>query len=308
MGVKTRKKLSLLFIVILFIGLVACSNSGAKDESGANSTAEHKMEMDSASSGATEKSALSNHSEGNLSKPNEVATTQVQNKMVIYQAVLELRVKKFDKTVQALEEKVSQYGGYIAESNVTREGKEVLNGRLTIRLPQEYFQQFLHDAEGEAAEVLHRNITGQDVKEEYVDLESRLKSKRVVEERLLSFMKEATKTEDLLKISADLAALQEEIETIQGRMKFLENQTSFSTVTITLYENKVVVPDIDKDQLNTWEKTKKQFMKSTNLLLSFFSGLIVFIVGNLPIILVFIILGTLGFFIYKKRKGSQRQE
>lgn len=301
------KKLFILVIFMLFVGMAGCSNAGSSKDESAKMSVENKAVMDSASSGGAEKSALTNQ-ESDQSKPDETVTVQVQNKMVIYQANLELRVKKFDQTVRALEEKVSQYGGYIAESNVTREGKELLNGRLTIRLPQQHFQEFLHDAEGQAAEVLQRNITGQDVTEEYVDLESRLKSKRVVEERLLSFMKEAAKTEDLLKISADLAAIQEDIETIEGKMKFLENQTSFSTVTITLYENKVVVPDIDKDQLNTWEKTKKQFMKSTNVLLSFFSGLVVFTIGNLPILIIFIILAALGFIIYKKKMGRQRQE
>ncbi len=94
--------------------------------------------------------------------------------------------------------------------------------------------------------MLQRNISGDDVTEEYVDLESRLKSKRVVEERLISFMNNAEKTEDLLKISEDLAEVQEEIETIEGRKKFLENQTSLSTIIITLYENKVTVPSLKR--------------------------------------------------------------
>jgi hypothetical protein len=91
-------------------------------------------------------------------------------------------------------------------------------------------------------------------------------------------------------------------------MKYLENQTSFSTVNITLYENKIVVPDIEKDKLNTWEKTKKQFMKSTNMLLSFFSGLVVFIFGNMPIIILFIILAAAGIVIFKKRSQQRNRD
>jgi hypothetical protein len=125
---------------------------------------------------------------------------------------------------------------------------------------------------------------------------------------LLTFMKGATKTEDLLKISADLASVQVEIETIEGKMKFLENQTSLSTVNITLYENKLIVPNIDKDKLNTWEKTKKQFMKSTNLLLVGLSGLVVFILGNIPVLAIIFVLGFLFFIIYKKRKKRNNQE
>lgn len=228
---------------------------------------------------------------------------EMPEKKVIYTADLEIRVKKFEETVQKIEGKVEKYGGYIAESNVTKEGKEQVSGSIRIRIPQKFFRNFLHDAQGQAAEVIQRNITGQDVTEEYVDLESRLKSKRVVEERLTSFMKNAKKTEDLLKISADLAAVQEEIETIEGKMKFLNNQTAFSTVNIMLYESKVVVPDIENDNLNTWERTKKQFMKSTNALFAIVSGIIVFVLGNLPILIIILVIGLLLYFYIKKRRN-----
>ena len=265
-----------------------------------------KIAMDSAQTKSENSAAFSR--EETKKEPTEKTNLEVPNQMVIYQADLQLRVKRFEKTVQILEGKVEKYGGYIAESNVNKEGKEQLSGSIKIRIPQNHFQDFLQDAEGQAAEVIQRDITGQDVTEEYVDLGARLKSKRVVEERLTSFMKGATKTEDLLKISADLAAVQEEIETIEGKMKFLENQTSLSTINITLYENKVIVPNIEKDNLNTWEKTKKQFMKSMNILLATLSGLVVFFIGNLPIIIILAVIAILIFLYIKKVKKGNRRE
>ncbi|MDQ1146880.1 hypothetical protein QE429_003707 [Bacillus sp. SORGH_AS 510] len=294
-----------VYLLIMFIGLAGCSSS-SKNESAKMS--DEKTVMDSAASGNKGETSNFSSEKSKGEQTSEPGKFEGTKQMVIYQADLQLKVKKFEKTVQSLEEKAVKYGGYISQSNVAREGNEQISGTITIRVPQKYFQTFLHDAEGEAVEVLQRNISGQDVTEEYVDLESRLKSKRVVEERLLTFMKNAAKTEDLLKISADLAGVQEEIETIEGRMKYLENQTSLSTVTITLFENKVIVPDIDKDQLNTWEKTKKQFMKSTNMLLAFMSGLVVFIIGNLPILIVLGILVILGFLLFKKGKTRNKQD
>ncbi|MGG3561373.1 DUF4349 domain-containing protein [Neobacillus rhizosphaerae] len=293
------------YLLIMCIGLAGCSSSDKSESAKMN---EDKAVMDSAQSGSQEETMNASGEKAKGEQTNESGKLEVTRQMVIYQADLQLRVKKFEKTVQSLEEKAVKYGGYISESNVAKEGNEQLSGRIVIRIPQKYFQTFLHDAEGEAVEVLQRNISGQDVTEEYVDLESRLKSKRVVEERLLAFMKNATKTEDLLKISSDLGVVQEEIETIEGRMKYLENQTSLSTVAITFYENKVSVPDLNKDQLNTWEKTKKQFMKSTNMLLAFLSGVIVFIIGNLPILLVLGAIGFLGLLFFKQRKKRDRQD
>ena len=263
--------------------------------------------MDSGRAGMAEKPEASFD---NNAKQDKVTPTDldVPNQMVIYQADLQLRVKKFEQTLQSIEDHVVKYGGYISESTISKDGVEQVSGSITVRIPQNSFQAFLRDAEGQAAEVLQRRITGTDVTEEYVDLDSRLKSKRVVEERLTTFMESAVKTEDLLKISADLAAVQEEIETILGRMKFLENQTSLSTVHISLYENKVIVPNLEDGDLNTWDKTKKQFMKSTNMLLAGLSGLVVFLLGNFPILIILTVAGLAIYFYIKKISARNRNE
>lgn len=303
---KQKRWVSILCISLLMF-ITGCSASSSEDKSARMNEASI-TELDSAKSSGGKQADFFAGEDRKANQTSDTAEIKVQNQMVIYQADLQLRVKKFDQTVRSLEEKVLKYGGYITESNVSREGNEEVSGSIRIRIPQKNFQAFLHDAERQAAEVLHRNITGQDVTEEYVDLESRLKSKRIVEERLITFMKGAVKTEDLLKISADLAVVQEEIESIEGKMKFLENQTSLSTVNITLYEDKVIVPDIDSDKLNTWEKTKKQFMKSINMLLVGLSSLVVFIVGNIPVLAILFILGFFLLYYYKKRKYRNRQD
>jgi hypothetical protein len=303
---KKPKRWFPIYFIILLVWITGCSSSS--EDKSAKMNESNDTVMDSAQSGSAEQVDFYSGKPEQADKSTAAANIKIQNQMVIYQADLQLQVKKFDQTVRILEDKVIKYGGYISESNVSKEGNEQVSGSIKIRIPQKHFQAFLHDAESQAAEVMQRSITGQDVTEEYVDLESRLKSKRVVEERLITFMKSAIKTEDLLKISADLAAVQEEIETIEGKMKFLENQTSLSTINITLYENKIVVPTIDKDKLNTWEKTKKQFMKSINMLLVGLSGLVVFIFGNLPVLAILFILSILLLYYYKKRKSRNRQE
>ncbi len=179
------------------------------------------------------------------------------NRKIIHRAELQLNVKNLENAQLTIEKKVSEYGGYIVESNVHRESEESVSAQLTVRIPEKHFQKFLTDAEGEAAEVLNRNVTGEDITEQYIDLESRVKSKRTVEERLLEFMGKAEKTEDLLKISSDLSKVQEEIELIVGKMKYLENQTSFSTIEIAMYENRVIVPGTRQQKIRYMGKNKK---------------------------------------------------
>ncbi|KOR80841.1 hypothetical protein AM232_22200 [Bacillus sp. FJAT-21352] len=285
-----RKTMMLMFS--LFLLLVGCS-SNEKDDSASESQdekAESKMDASISGNKVQEEAA---EKEG-----------MTDERKVIHQAQLELKVKNLEKAQMKIENKAAEYGGYVVESNVYREDEELVEGTITVRVPEAHFQDFLTDSEGEASEVVGRNVTGQDVTEQYVDLKARLKSKRAVEERLLAFMKDAEKTEDLLKISSDLAVVQEEIEQLTGQMKYLENQTSYSTVTITLSQDRIVVPGIDNKELNTWERTKKQLATSANLLLKAGSGIIVFIIGNLPIL---IILGGAGAVVHWviKRRGKR---
>ncbi|TDL87627.1 DUF4349 domain-containing protein [Vibrio vulnificus] len=282
-----RKTMMLIFS--LFLLLAGCS-SNEKDDSASESQdekAESKMDASISGNKVQEEAA---EKEG-----------MTDERKVIHQAQLELKVKNLEKAQMKIENKVAEYGGYVVESNVYREDEELVEGTITVRVPEAHFQDFLTDSEGEASEVVGRNVTGQDVTEQYVDLKARLKSKRAVEERLLTFMKDAEKTEDLLKISSDLAVVQEEIEQLTGQMKYLENQTSYSTVTITLSQDRIVVPGIDNKELNTWERTKKQLATSANLLLKAGSGIIVFIIGNLPILIIFGGAGAVVHWVIKRR-------
>lgn len=282
------------FILSMFLLLGACSNneeeliSESKDSSA-------KSEMDSSLSGdqATE-------SETENAESDKAAVTS--DRMVIHQAQLQLKVKSIEKTHIKIERKAKEYGGYVVESTVNREDEELLEGTITVRVPEEYFQDFLEDTEGEATKVVQRSVSGEDVTEQYVDVKARLKSKRVVEERLLTFMKEAKKTEDLLEISSDLAVVQEEIEQLVGQIKYLENQTSYSTVTIGLSQNTIIVPSIENKELNTWERTKKQFITSANMLLQAGAGLVVLVVGNMPVIIIVCVLVAVIYWVLKRRE------
>ncbi len=221
---------------------------------------------------------------------------------VIYTADLHLEVKDINKSNRLIEEKIKKYNGYIVESNIYRQGDQNHRASLTLRIPQKDFNVFLTEVEEHAVKVHQRSVNGSDVSEEYVDLESRLNAKKVVEKRLLEFMQKAETTEDLLKISSDLAAVQEQIEQISGRIKFLDDQIEFSTVTLTLVENKVNLPDLEKNDLNTWEKTKKQFLTSINYILLASSGAIIFIIGNLPILLLVSLVVAVIVLIIKRKK------
>lgn len=288
-----------LFLVTtsLFLLLTACSGD---EESAKMDTAEG---LSNSSKFVTEDQKSL---EAEVEQETEIGDIETPNtRMIIHTARISSNVKDLEKTQHNMEQKVKKYDGYIVEANVYLESDETSTGKMVVRIPEQHFETFLSEAEAEALKVLDKSVTGQDVTEEYVDISSRVKSKRAVEERLLAFMEDAQKTEDLLKISTDLAKIQEEIEVLVGKMNYLENQTSFSTIELTMYENRVIIPDIENKNLNTWEKTKKQFITSTNSLLSVGSGIIVFLVGNLPVLILLAAITFVVVWGIKRRKNRQ---
>lgn len=302
------KKMFIMSLLLVLL-LAGCSGGMSQDDSkmsaegDSNSASMENVSDDKIgfSEGENQVADAGQDSKAEDQTSQEADETSAQ-RMVIFNAEMDIRVKNFEKARNVLEQKAKTYNGYIVQSNSNRYDGERQSGTMTFRIPQEHFSAFLNDAEGLSVQVNNRNVSGQDVTEEYVDLESRLKSKKTVEARLMDFMKQAQKTEDLLKISSDLAEVQEQIEQIAGRKKFLENQTAFSTVTITLQENEVPVPKIDNDSLNTWQKIKKQFADNINILLAAGSGIIVFLIGNLPIL--FIVGAIVATIIYLVRKKA----
>ncbi|UFT99742.1 DUF4349 domain-containing protein [Radiobacillus kanasensis] len=303
------KRLGLLFILVMFV--VGCSSNS--DEEGSTSSEGREAADKEANTGTAmlEKTNTSEDTTTEESTPQSAESSETpipdKNRKIIYTANLELEVKDYQTALSTIEDDVFSTGGYIVESSSYRE-EENLQGTITVRIPQEKFRDFLTTVEETGTKLVNKSVNGQDVTEEYVDLESRLASKQVVEKRLLQFMEKAEKTEDLLKISSDLAMVQEEIEQIKGRMKYLDNKSDLATVTIQLIETSVNIPGIEKDSLNTWEKTKEQFMNSVNGIIGFGSGLFIFIIGNLPVLLLVGLFSLGAFILYKKVKKAQRNE
>lgn len=293
-----RRMLILLLIFAFTLVLVA----------GCNTNVENKSDNPSNSLQSTEELAIIGDEDDSTRTDSAVDPHDpllTEDRLIVHRAHVDVCVKEMEEARLAIEKKVNTYEGYIVEENMYRDPDEQLSGRMMIRIPDTHFQTFLQDVEELVSEVFSRQVTGEDVTEEYVDLESRLKSKRTVEERLLQFIKDAEQTEDLLKISNELAQVQEEIELLVGQKNVLDNQISFSTVELMMQEDRIVVPGIDGTDLNTWDKTKRQFAASVNFLLSAASGLIVFTVGNLPVIITLLLIAFIIYVIIKRRSKNE---
>jgi hypothetical protein len=303
------KKYGFFILVLLcFLGISQACSSSQESTMETNDLAVQEMDIAEESTFIEEnkndvgKDMQENKIQENVEIPKD-------ERKIIYNAHLQVEVKHLDQSFTDIEAQLEILDGYIVDSMMQGFNSEVeRSGHITVRVPQESLHEFMEFVEGKSSNVLESSISGQDVTEEHVDLQSKLKSKIMVEERLLSFIEKAEKTEELLAISNDLAKVQEQIEGIKGRMQYLENKSDLATVTIYLQEKNVSLSGINDDKQNTWEKTKEQLIKSIQLLVMFLSNLFVFLVGNLPIFLLVGMVFLIIYFIYRKRKKKDKAD
>ena len=138
-----RKAIFILLLSSLLVLMASCSSRDSSNDVQMESTkSSNDMGM-----GMEEKSLRDEDSAGGESEREESEAVPT-NRMIIHRAELQLNVKNLENAQLTIEKKVSDYGGYIVESNVYRENEENVSGKITVRIPEKHFQSFLTDALG----------------------------------------------------------------------------------------------------------------------------------------------------------------
>jgi len=152
-----------------------------------------------------------------------------------------------------------QYQAYISDLRFQNTLYQIEN-RFTVKVPQEHFDAMMDSIAGVVSFIEYENITTKDVTEEYVDLQSRLKTKLEVKARYEEVLRRNAKTvEDILLTEDKLRIIQEEIESAQGRLKYLTSKVAYSTIQIDLYETVEYVDEPTSYKKTFGDKSKNGF-------------------------------------------------
>lgn len=154
-------------------------------------------------------------------------------RLVIKTADVSLQVEAVRDSESAVRAKVNELGGYIVKVE-TNGDDDNLTARITFRVPAERFDDALSGVQGLAKKLLSRTVTGDDVTEEFVDLDARLRNLEATRDRLQTFLDRAETVEDALKVNDSLSTIQGEIEQIKGRIQFLKQSAALSTISVYL--------------------------------------------------------------------------
>ena len=242
-----------------------------------------------------------NFSDQSSTTKNLINDTE-KGKMMIYRGQLHMEVEDLKKGSTLLFQTIESAKGYLVTSNQS-ENTNQFYGHYEFKIPVSAFHSTVSQLEEISyGKVTSLNTEGVDVTEEYLDIESRLKAKRLYEERLLDFLSKATKTEDLLKISNDLNRVQEEIEQMQGRQKYLSHHSSYSTLIVDMVQHKNKVAPT----AGTWEKAVSGFQDSIDFLIDATKSIFIFLVSFFPILILLLILLFISWKWSKKLRTAKK--
>jgi hypothetical protein len=156
-------------------------------------------------------------------KDNAAATeTPHETAMLIYTANLTMAVYQVEPALNAIEKVGKDVGGYLAVRSDTA---------ITIRVPREKFSDALAQVE-KTGDVVHREVTAEDVTDQFIDLDARLRNAMAMRDRLQDLLKKAN-TKEALEIEIQLERVMGEIESMEGKLKLLKDKIAFSMITVT---------------------------------------------------------------------------
>lgn len=236
----TRKTIAILLAVTVALALAACSGGGDDDGASAGGGGDALLEEGVVGGEA-----------GGGSQPSTDAAMPIgrtgplpgAGPRIIQTAAVRLVVEQnsFDQAVAEARAIAGGLGGFVVSSSESRDpGAKITTGTLTLRVPQTAYATAMNRL-GDLGKVAGREESGQDVSAEFVDLESRKRHLEAVETQLLKLLLRAEDVPAALAVQAKLDDVQLQLEEVRGRLRYLDDQTAFATINLSLREQAPVV-------------------------------------------------------------------
>ena len=174
--------------------------------------------------------------------PVDTSAPQLSNRKLIRNATVELEIVSFDNAVQKIVASANEEHAYIATTDSEKQANGKLRGQVVVKVLPENLDRFLQKIRN-LGELKNQTLGTEDVTKTYFDTDARLKNAHVMEQRLIDMLKTKTgKVSDLLQVERELGRVREEIEKMQGELKYWDSQVQFATVTVSLAEKDMEEP------------------------------------------------------------------
>jgi Domain of unknown function (DUF4349) len=226
-----------------------------------------------------------------VSDVKEILAEPVVTPKIIKNCNLRFETSDLEATFNQIAKTVAKNKANIQNDTQGTEYNNVFRS-VVVRVPSENFEALLAEVSQSVSYFDLKEISSDDVTEEYIDIDARLKTKKVLETRYFELLKKASKISEIIEIEKQLSAIREEIESKEGQLKYLQNKVSMSTVTIHFY----------KTTAQKSGATVSFGTKIINAIVSGFNGISSFFIWLIEIWPFMLILVAIIYFIKKKFK------
>jgi len=218
---------------------------------------------------------------------DSAGAAQAFMRKVIQNAEMTIETDKPEEGQQKIGVIAEKHGGFVVISESKHNEAASQNVASTevnvvVRVPAQKFQATIDEIRAVGGRILHEKSSGQDVTEEYIDLEARIRTKKALEAQFLDIMKQAHRISDAMEVQTQLAEVRTEIERLEGRRRFLENQSALSTINITLHTPIQVVAAATR---GFFYDLKAAFGNGVDMGSGIFLGVIQFVIVMIPVML-----------------------
>src|SRR5215475_8802009 len=219
-----------------------------------------------------------------LSQVDSLSTVaQAAERKIIRNGNLTIEVNSPAEVQRKIASIAESHQGFVVTSEATQRTtddrtKPEITVNLVVRVPAAQFDQTMNEIRAASQRIIQEKTSGQDVTEEFMDLEARIRNQKALETQFIEIMKRAGKVEDALSVQTELANVRTEIEKLEGRRRFLENQSSLSTITVTMQPPTPIV-----NTTGFWYNVRSAFTDGVDVALAIILFLIRAVVALLPI-------------------------
>lgn len=294
-----KKTIALLVIVLQITGFILAGCQSNQKEALEKAPPQDNMLRKEAKKSAASQATTEEEAGKTVTKDeNEIAKKKKRNLKIIKNARIKFRVEEYEKSYQSILALVDEYDAYISSENAVNNQYQLYND-MEMRVLSDRFDLFLKALMKQALYVDYKKVSADDVTDQFVDLQARLKAKKEVEARFKSILNRANSIEQILKVENEIKKIREEIEAVEGRLKYLSDKVSYSTIKLYLYE--------ETDYKSPPEKGF--FAKMANALMAGWKGLQTFIVGVFYLWPLWLILGGTLWLVLRlvKRKSKKKK-
>ena len=227
---------------------------------------------------------------------------------------MDLETREFDALTKSITDAVTNFGGYIQQSDVSGNSLNWSGDRssrystITARIPSDKLDDFLTEVSSQG-NVTYKNESVQDVTLQYTDITSRKKTLQMEQERLWALLEKAESVDAVIALESRLSEVRYQLESLESQLRTLDNQIVYSTVYLSIQEVQVLT-STDPDTIPV--RIQKGFSRSINQLKIFSVDFLVWFISSLPILIVFAVLILIAVIllriIFKKRKTGKQRE